>query len=74
MADEKPAIDVKPSASTVASSVGAMAAVILILILTACGVKVDPASAVTIGGGMAALAGWFFNGGRASDTQQETKQ
>lgn len=71
MTDEtpKPKMDIKPSTSTVGSAVGGMAATVLILLLQKFHIDIDAVSAASIGGGMAALVGWFFTGGRASDTE-----
>lgn len=67
MADEPhPA---KPSASTVGSAVGGMAATLLLLVLAHFKVTVDPIAAASIGGGMAALVGYFFSGGKSADTE-----
>lgn len=65
----KPALNIKPSASTVGSAVGGMTATIIILLLQKFGVDIDAVSAASIGGGMAALVGWLLTGGRASDTE-----
>lgn len=59
----------QPSNSTIGSAVGGMVAVFLFLILKQFKVDVDAVSASVISGGMAALAGYFFNGGKRADTQ-----
>lgn len=67
--NEKPKMDIRPSSSTVGSAVGGMVATIILLVLGRFGVEIDPIAASSIGGGMAALFGWFMTGGRASDTE-----
>lgn len=69
MTDQLPKPGIKPSASTVGSAVGGLGATILMLALQKFKLDIDPASAASIGGGLAAIVGWFFNGGRASDTE-----
>lgn len=60
---------IKPSNSTIGSAVGGMAAVFLFLALKQFHIEVDAVSASVISGGMAALVGYFFNGGKAADTE-----
>lgn len=71
MTDEnpKPKMDLRPSGSTYGSAVGGMVATIFILILEKFGIALDAVAAGSIGGGMAALFGWFFTGGKAADTE-----
>jgi uncharacterized membrane protein YjjB (DUF3815 family) len=66
---EKPTNKAQPSSSTVGSAVGAMAATILFLVLDHLHVQVDATAAASIGGGMAAIFGYFLNGGKAVDTE-----
>lgn len=64
-----PDINVKPSASTVASAVGAGLSAVLFIILNHFKFEVDAVSASVISGAISAASGWFFSGGRASDTE-----
>lgn len=69
MTDPTPPTPIKPSASTIGSAVGGMLAVFLIMALTHYNVPVDATQGTIIGAGMAALAGYFFNGGKSADTE-----
>lgn len=69
MSDPKPPFDGRPSASTYSSAIGGMAATFLLIALKSFHVEVDPVAAASIGGGMAALAGYFFTGGKAADVE-----
>lgn len=64
-----PSPPLRPSASTVGSAVGGMLATFLLLLLAHFKIEVDPIAAASIGGGMAALSGYFFSGGKAADTE-----
>lgn len=68
MPDPRP-VDVKPSASTVASAVGAGLSALLFIVLEHYKWEISAVSASTISGAISAAAGWFFSGGRASDTE-----
>lgn len=58
-----------PSNSTYATAIGGLGATILIIVMTqGLGWKIDGVSGASIAAGFAALAGYFFNGGRAADT------
>lgn len=58
-----------PSNSTYASAIGGLGSTILIIVMTqGLGWKIDAVSGASIAAGVSALAGYFFNGGRAADT------
>lgn len=67
---QQPTNAAKPSGSTVGSIIGGGVGTLLIIILTQIAhLQIDAVAGSSIGAACAALMGYFFNGGRAVDTE-----
>lgn len=61
--------DARPSVSSFASAIGGLLALFISLILQyGCNITLNSEQAIILGSGMAALAGYFFDGGKAKHT------